>query len=354
MCERDAICRGCQLRHMSVDGELRFKARGISEVVEKFAGVSLEAQPEVEILTPQPTSRGDAFRYRTPLSYRRGGDRGELGLYRPASPGLISMSRGPALPVQTQRVVAVVERSLEGQNTLRWDGEMAREVAAKVEGFEVAPGVEQIRVAVPNHGVGLVDVRLTDSRDEAHFEAQCASEPLRVWLARLADALPAQVGLAVGSGAFRKHIKEPHRVRIPIGRLQMEVGYDDWIHATMAPAEVLYEAVTQWLEPQPDERFLDVGCGIGTIALMMAPHVEGAVGLDQNQASIESAEINAVGHGLDNARFVAGGWETGLRRLAAAGERFEVATINPMREPVGRRALAYLNMLGVQRLVYLG
>lgn len=354
LCERDAICRGCQLRHISVDGELRFKARGIAEVVEKFAGLSQTEQPEVEILTPQPTARGDAFRYRTSLSYRRVGDRVELGLYSPASEGLITMSNCPALTVQTQRVVGVIERSLQGQSALPWDGEMAREVAAQVEGFEVAPGVEQIRVAVPNHGVGLVEVRLTEARDEAQFEGFCASVPLAGWLGRLAEALPAQVGLAVGSGAFRRQIKEPHRVRIPIGRLQMEVGYDDWIHATLAPAEVLYEAVGQWLEPARGERFLDVGCGIGSIALLMAPRVGEAVGLDQNQASIESAEINAVGHGIANARFVAGGWETGLRRLAAAGERFELATINPMREPLGRRALAYLNMLGVERLVYLG
>ncbi|TXD38945.1 class I SAM-dependent RNA methyltransferase [Lujinxingia vulgaris] len=354
LCERDAICRGCQLRHISVDGELRFKARGITEVVEKFAGLAEAEQPPVEILTPQPTARGDAFRYRTSLSYRRVGDRVELGLYSPASEGLVAMSSCPALTVQTQRVVGVIERSLQGQNALPWDGEMAREVAAQVEGFEVAPGVEQIRVAVPNHGVGLVEVRLTEARDEAQFEVFCTSQPLASWLGRLVEALPAQVGLAVGSGPYRRQLKEPHRVRIPIGRLQMEVGYDDWIHATLAPAEVLYEAVGQWLEPEPEERFLDVGCGIGTIALLMAPRVGEAVGLDQNQASIESAEINAVGHGIANARFVAGGWETGLRRLAASGERFELATINPMREPLGRRALAYLNMLGVQRLVYLG
>ncbi|RAL24826.1 hypothetical protein DL240_01035 [Lujinxingia litoralis] len=354
LCERDASCRGCQLRHLSVDEELRFKVRGIQEVVEKFGGVPPGEQPEVEILTPQPTARGDAYRYRTSLSFRRVGDRVELGLYSPASEALISMSDCPALTAQTQRVVATVERSLQGLNTLPWDAHMAREVSAQVEGFEVAPGVEQIRVVVPNHGVGLVEVRLTEARDQEHFEAQCHSEALAGWLARLSEYLPPQVGLAVGSGSFRAYLKEPTRVRIPLGRLQMEVGYDDWIHATLAPAEVLYEALEHWLEPTRAERFLDVGCGIGTIALMLASRVAEAVGLDQNQASIESAEINAVGQGIDNAHFVAGGWETGLRRLAAAGERFELATINPMREPVGRRALAYLNPLGVERLVYLG
>jgi tRNA/tmRNA/rRNA uracil-C5-methylase (TrmA/RlmC/RlmD family) len=58
--------------------------------------------------------------------------------------------------------------------------------------------------------------------------------------------------------------------------------------------------------------------------------------------------------GRANASFIAGAWESAGRKLLATGERFGIATVNPMREPVGERALAYLAPLGVERVVYLG
>jgi 23S rRNA (uracil1939-C5)-methyltransferase len=69
---------------------------------------------------------------------------------------------------------------------------------------------------------------------------------------------------------------------------------------------------------------------------------------------VERANDLARELGRPNASFIAGAWESAGRRLLAAGERFSLATINPMREPVGERALAYLAPLGVERAVYLG
>jgi 23S rRNA (uracil1939-C5)-methyltransferase len=354
VCEKAEVCRGCQLRHLTIAEEFRFKTRAIREVMEKFAHLTGEALPDVEMISPEPISRADGFRVRTSLKFRRQGDGFELGLYSAGHHALIPMSRCPALTSPVHRLVQSVEGALASGLRLPWDGEMARDVAGKVAHLQTDLGLDAIAVMAPLHGQGLVELRLTACADEAHFVRAVDGPVFSGVLKALRSRLPEQVGIAITSGEHRRYVKEPRRLIVPVGRWQFEVGYDDWFHATLEPAEALYEALFGLLTLQKGERLLDVGCGIGTISVMAASRVKEVVGLDINRHSIESAQINALGNGAQNVRFVTAAWERGLRRLAAQGERFEVATINPMREPVGRRALAYLGLLGVQRLVYLG
>lgn len=353
-CDRAAVCRGCQLRHLTIAGELAFKARAVKEVMVKFAGIAEEELPEVEVITPQPISRADGFRIRTSVKFRRKGDGFELGLYSAAYPEFISMARCPALTGPVQRLVQSVEGALQTCARLPWDGTMAREVSEQLTHLQTELGLDSIRVVAPLHGQGLVELCLTESDDEEHFHRSLDNRVFSALVDALVKRLPEQVGLAVSSGKFRRHVKKPLRLIVPLGKLQLEVGYDDWFHATLEPAEALYETLFGLLELEGKEHFIDIGCGIGTISVMASSLVEAVVGLDINRHSIEAAEINALGNGAQNVRFVTAAWERGLRRLAASGERFDVATINPMREPLGARALAYLGLLEVKRLVYLG
>ena len=68
-------------------------------------------------------------------------------------------------------------------------------------------------------------------------------------------------------------------------------------------AEALAERVRSWLAPlRGDERALDAGCGVGALALALAPLVGEVVGVDPDERRIEAA-----------------------RRLAPPNVRFEVA-----------------------------
>ncbi|MBA2661218.1 MAG: class I SAM-dependent RNA methyltransferase [Bradymonadaceae bacterium] len=354
LCSRAAVCRGCQLRHMTVNEELTFKANAVAEVVEKYGGIARADQPEVQIITPQPIGRGDAFRIRTTLTYRRADGAFELGLVSPGHGPLITMHDCPALTGPAQRLAGMVHKALEALDTLPWDEAMARGVADQLPELATAPGLALVRIAAPMHGHGFIELQLAACEEAEQFAAALENGPLKSLVEVLCARLPEQVGLAMVCGAHRRSLKAPARIILPIANRRLEVGYDDWFHANLPPAEVTYEALMGLLELGPRDRLLDLGCGIGTISLLASALVEAAVGVDINRHSIATAEINAAGNGCSNVRFVAGSWEAGLRRLLSASERFTTATINPMREPLGRRALAYLPSLGIRRLVYLG
>lgn len=353
LCELDDVCRGCQLRHATIGEELRFHVDTVAEVIEKYAEIDADTRPEVDLITPQPISRGDAFRIRSTLTYRRHGDTCELGLVTPVRQALIPMDTCPALTTPVRRLISTVMACFAELDSLPWDTHMAEDVGSQVDQFEPEPGLENVRVMSPVYGRGMVDMVLTSGHSPERFDAYIHDGAIAPLLDALSGALPEEVGLGVKSGDLRRVIKPPERTRLPLAGLRLEVGFDDWIPATVAPTDALYERLEALLDIRAGDTFLDLGCGMGTISLLAARTADHVVGVDINRQSIETAELNAVNHDVGNVEFVVGGWENALRKLALDERAFDVATINPMREPLGRRPLSYLSRLDVDRLVYL-
>lgn len=343
LCEVDDICRGCQLRHMSVAEEARFKARTLREVLEKYADLPRKEQPEPELIAPQPWMRGDNWRIRTGLTYRcLDAHAYQLGLTSPATDALVPMSGCAALDEPVRRLVEMVEASLD---ELAHDGRLPADTREDEEAAREAR-VVLIRVASPHHGRGYIEV-----------ETDAATVPAAILevMETIRRHIPEGVGLFVRTSEASVHHSGPEYTRLPVAGLQLMVTPSDWIHATLTPAHVLYDRLMEMIAPREGMRLLDVGCGIGTISLLAAKRGAHAVGIDINPDSVATAEVNALHHELlEETDFVAGGWEAALRRLTLAQQVFDVATINPMREPLGPRPLAYLEQLGVTEVYYLG
>jgi 23S rRNA (uracil1939-C5)-methyltransferase len=343
LCPHTLVCRGCHLRVMNMTEELRWKSSVVAEVIERYAELPLAEQPPVEPIAPDQLTRVDAERIRTTLTYRRA-DPPALGLVAAGRAGLVPMAECPALTGPVRKLVGAVSAALlaaHGKGLTLEDAQSWREAGAP-------GGLVSVRVAAPGHGHGMVVLALEcDSADQLW-------EPLSGILDMLDELLPPTVALFIEEGGRAQHIRGPLRLRLPLAGMRLEVGPQDWFHATLRPAEALYAWVAAQLSPQPTDQMLDLGCGIGTLSLHFAPELVRVVGVDQSLASVERANDLARELGRPNASFIAGAWESAGRRLLAAGERFSLATINPMREPVGERALAYLAPLGVERAVYLG
>lgn len=321
-CDRVSWCRGCQLRHLAMFDELAVKTQTVVECVEKYAELPVTEQPAVETITVTGATRADAFRVRTSLSVRHGAEGWEVGLK--AHDRLVPMSDCPAVTDSVQRAVVRLEDAL-----------------GQIEP-QAGNAIRQVRIAAPVHGHGYVDLEV--DRDSGW----------ELLIHELDERLPPKFGLAVSPrGGERRHVRGPKRIRLPMADLRLEVGFDDWFHATLAPAEVLYDAILEWLHPGTGERLLDAGCGVGTIGLICAAAGADVVGFDVNPASVETAELNALANDLE-LRFECAGWERALRDLALAGETFDTVVINPMRDPLGHRALAYIPRLEANRVLYLG
>jgi 23S rRNA (uracil1939-C5)-methyltransferase len=105
-----------------------------------------------------------------------------------------------------------------------------------------------------------------------------------------------------------------------------------------------------WLAPQPDERVLDLFCGLGNFALPLARQVREVVAVEGVQAMVDRAAANAVSNNLHNAQFFQADLSQPLTDAEWAAGLF-CGTLGPTarRCPEVVRKLA---TLGAKRLVY--
>ena len=96
-----------------------------------------------------------------------------------------------------------------------------------------------------------------------------------------------------------------------------------------------------WRAAQPPRRLstaLDLGCGAGTLALLLAAHADRVLGTDINPRAIEIARFNAALNGIENVDFQAGDLYT-----PAGPEPFDLIVSQPPYYP--RRAGVELTFL---------
>jgi len=108
--------------------------------------------------------------------------------------------------------------------------------------------------------------------------------------------------------------------------------------AVMGPGEttaILYRA------GKPERRMdaaLDLGCGAGTLALLLAADVDHVVGTDINARAVAMSAANAALNGIRNAEFLAGDMYAPV-----AGRRFDLVLSQPPYYPLKAAALTFLH-----------
>lgn len=108
--------------------------------------------------------------------------------------------------------------------------------------------------------------------------------------------------------------------------------------AVMGPGEttgILYRA------GRPQRRIgsaLDLGCGAGTLALLLAADADHVVGTDINARAVAMSAANAALNGIRNAEFLAGDMYAPV-----AGRRFDLVLSQPPYYPLKAAALTFLH-----------
>jgi 23S rRNA (uracil1939-C5)-methyltransferase len=117
-------------------------------------------------------------------------------------------------------------------------------------------------------------------------------------------------------------------------------------------AERLYGLAIESAALGGAERAFDLYCGIGTIALMLAPRAAEVWGLEIVEEAIADAIANARLNEITNARFFAGDVRLALRELVAEAGQPEVLLVDPPRAGLSQKVVRRVIETSPQRIVY--
>ena len=105
------------------------------------------------------------------------------------------------------------------------------------------------------------------------------------------------------------------------------------------------------LDPQPEDRLLDLFCGLGNFTLPIARRAGSVVGVEGDPGLVQRARENAARNGITNAEFHAADLTRDLKPQPWVRQGFDKLLLDPPRTGADA-AIPQLPLAGVKRIVY--
>jgi 23S rRNA (uracil1939-C5)-methyltransferase len=134
--------------------------------------------------------------------------------------------------------------------------------------------------------------------------------------------------------------------------LRLRISPDAFFQTNTEMAERLYGTAADLARLSGRERVLDLFCGIGTMALVMALDSGEVWGVEIVEEAVADAIENARLNGVDNAKFFAGDVRLAMRPLLEQSGKPDVLVVDPPRAGLSQKVVRRVLEAEARRIVY--
>jgi len=323
-CPHFGTCGGCALQHLDEAQQIHAKQRVLLENLERIGHVTPET------VLPPLTDVAWGYRRKGRFSVRHVEKKGKT---------LVGFRE------QDGRFVADLS---ECHTVIPAIGERIDALSALIEGMDARREIPQIEFitgdATSDHdGVALVFRNLAPlgARDRDALVEFARKHRFAVFL---------QPG-----GVDSVHPLWPPEprlsFRLPAWDIELEFKPLDFIQVNAGLNQKMIASAVQLLDAQPDDRVLDLFCGLGNFTLPLARGVREVVGVEGDAGLVRRAGENARHNGIANAHFHAADLAKDLQAHAWMRAGFDRLLLDPPRSGADV-VLKQLPLKGLRRIVY--
>ncbi|RBP81441.1 23S rRNA m(5)U-1939 methyltransferase [Shewanella putrefaciens] len=277
-CPHYHTCGGCDLQHMSLSGQREHKEAALLDIMAKFAGT------EGGALSPALTGEGWHYRRRARLATLFDKNTKHLSLgFRPASSSNV-------VPISQCLVLAKPLSDL-----IVPFAKLLNQLSAKA-----SLGHLELIAADNGHFAVLRITKALNDKDLAKLSAFAEQHQIHI-------CLQDNEGQFQGVGA---------ELVLPVYQLLDENAQSDAVSLSFTPGnfvqvngqinKAMVAQAMDWLAPAPDERILDLFCGMGNFSLPLAKMGADVIGVEGVAEMVTQARVNAKANNLDKLTFYHG------------------------------------------------
>ena len=320
-CEAYGRCGGCSLQHVSVEQQRSIKEQTLRDNLERIARVE-----PANWLAPM-TGPEWHYRRRARLAVKdvHGKGRALVGFRERHAPFIADMHRCEVL---AQPVDALIS-----------------DLSDLIGGLSIRARLPQIEVAVAENSVALVFRVLdppTDS-DEAAFRQFGKDHDLRIYLQ--------SGGLDTVALLYPETVDEPLYYTLPEFDIRVDFEPIDFVQVNSEINRRMVHFAVEQLAVGPEDRVIDLFCGIGNFSLPLARKAGGVLGVEGLDSLTRRATANAERNGLENVSFRV----ADLARIDGTEgwvrEGCDRMLLDPARSGAAE-VVTRMNLFGPQRIVY--
>jgi len=271
-CEHFGVCGGCSLQHMAPAAQIAHKQRMLLEQLQHVGRVAPSA------VLPPVTGAAWGYRRRARLGLRLVPKKGGVlvGFREKNSRYIADIRRCPVL------------RPEVGENLM-----VIREL---IGALSCADQVPQIEVGVDDTGPVLTIRHIAPMTEEdlGRLGEAARRHDWRIYL---------QPG-GIGSVHPLTTAQRPLCFAVPRHGVHLQFEPLDFIQVNGDINLAAIDAVVALLEPRPDDRVLDLFCGLGNFTLPIARRVAWTTGMEGDAGLVARAQANAERNGIENVEFL--------------------------------------------------
>jgi len=320
-CEAYGRCGGCVLQHVSIEEQREIKFGTLRDNLQRNA----KLEPREWL---QPIIGPD-------WHYRR---RARLGVKDVAGKGrvLVGFRERHAPYITDMRRCEVIAKPVD---------DLIEPLSRLIEHLSIRARLPQIEVAVGENGVALVFRVLDPPTDDdlSLLRKFGAEHDLRIWL---------QPG-GLDSLQLAWPEQDPGSLTYALPEFDIEIAFEpiDFVQVNAEINRRMVSAAIEYLDPGPDDRVLDLYCGIGNFSLPLGRKAGEVVGMEGEATLVERAGANAQRNGLENVSFRCADLSKTDGSQAWIKEQWDRVLLDPARSGAAE-VVAHMRAIDPQRIVY--
>lgn len=340
LCPLASSCGGCQLQHLSYEGQLRFKeqkALGLLSHIGKIENPGQYMEPIIGMERP--------YAYRNKAQYPVGRNKeGRIvtGFYA-----------GRTHQIKENEHCAIQAEGMD---------EILRIVRTFMEQYHISPYEEATQKGTVRH----VLIRKGHHTGQWLVCLVINAKSLPHWAALVEQLkkIPGMTSICINQNQKNTNvILGPHTellygspvIEDRIGDITYEISPESFYQVNPVQTEHLYEVALSYAGLTGKEVVWDLYCGIGTISLFLAKKARKVYGVEIVPQAVRNAERNRIRNRLDNVEFFTGAAEEVFPeryREDPEGSRADVVVVDPPRKGCDRRLIRTMCDMAPERIVY--
>lgn len=289
-CKYYNICGGCQLSHLVLEEQNKFKERKVEEIIYKYGNIKTKIMPLVT---------DDNFNYRNKVTLHIKNSR--IGFYKNRTNEIIEIEKCLLLDEKINNLIKHLKKlNLERCNKITIKlGNKTNEIMLIVDGV-----LEEI-----NDLLKLVDVLIIND----------------------------------------KVLSKKDYIISVINDKKYKISKNSFFQVNKYVTEKLYNEIKNQIKKLDCRNALDLYCGTGTIGIYISDIVNKVIGIEVVNDAIEDAKCNAKINNIENIKFIKGKVEDKINNI---NEDIDTIILDPPRSGLHNNVIEVLKKIKSQNIIY--
>jgi 23S rRNA (uracil1939-C5)-methyltransferase len=328
-------CGGCQLQHVSYEGQLQFKQKQVKDVMARIGHL-----PDVPVHST--LGMNDPWRYRNkaqvPVAEREGGL--VAGFYQQRSHDIINMDACLIQQQANDDVVQAVKSICEKHG---------------VSAYQEQKHKGSLRHIMARYGLvtGEIMVVIVNRTAELPNKKRIIED--------IIEAVPNVKSIVQNVNSKRTNVILGNQTNVLwgeeyiydyIGDVKFAISAKSFYQVNPEQTKVLYDKALEYADLTGEETVIDAYCGIGTISLFLAQKAKKVYGVEIVPEAIEDAKRNAELNCIHNAEFEVGEAEVVIPNWYKQGIKADVIVVDPPRKGCDEALLNTIIDMKPKKVVY--